>query len=137
MAGGCLLNLKPLEVAVAVIKRNGHVLIAQRRPGDSFGGHWEFPGGKLRPGETLEICLVREIQEELGLMIAVDKPLMVIEHPYPNRTIRLHCFACRIVSGEPQAIECTAWRWVTPQELHQFEFPPASGPLIEVLQDSE
>ncbi len=123
-----------LEVAVAMIEQEGRVLITQRLPTDSFGGHWEFPGGKVNPGETLEACLAREIQEELGIAIAVGAKALVVEHPYPHRTIRLHCFSCRLLSGEPQTIECAAWRWVLPQELSDFSFPPASAPMIELLR---
>ena len=123
----------PLEVVVAVIRRKNLYLVAQRRAGDSFGGLWEFPGGKLHAGEALEEGLVREIQEELGIRIAVDAERMVLEHRYPERLIRLHCFDCRWVEGEPRAIECAAWRWVRVEELEGLKFPPASGPLIQVI----
>lgn len=122
-----------LDVAVAVIERQGQILIAQRKPADSFGGRWEFPGGKLNPGESLEACLLREIQEELGLVIEVGGLLKVVDYRYPHRLIRLHCFSCRLVEGEPQTIECAAWRWVAPSELTQFQFPPASNSIIELL----
>lgn len=123
-----------LDVAVAVIRRDGLYLVAQRRLEDSFGGFWEFPGGKLEPGETLEAGLVREIQEELGIQISVGVQRMVIEHRTPGRTIQLHCFDCRWTAGEPQAIECAAWRWVRAEELDTLEFPPASKPLIQQLR---
>ena len=127
-------NARPLDVAVAVIERDGRYLITQRMPQDSFGGSWEFPGGKAEPGESLQECLIREIREELGLVIDVGPQLTTVEHQYPHRSIRLHCYRCRILQGEPQTIECAAWRWVGPQELTQFPFPPASGPIIEQLQ---
>ncbi len=123
-------------MAVAVIERDGRYLISQRLPDDSFGGFWEFPGGKSNPGETLETCLAREIQEELGVEIAVGIKLQVVEYRYPRRTIRLHCFSCRITAGEPRAIECTTWRWTLPAELVRFKFPPASRQIIEALQRS-
>lgn len=123
-----------LDVAVAVIERQGLYLITQRMPQDSFGGSWEFPGGKANPGEGMEECLIREIREELGLSIAVNVKLAEVEHHYPHRSIRLHCYRCRILEGEPQTIECAAWRWVVPEELSQFQFPPASSPLIAQLQ---
>ncbi|MBI3318592.1 MAG: 8-oxo-dGTP diphosphatase MutT [Candidatus Omnitrophica bacterium] len=126
--------LSPLDVAVAVIEREGRFLIAQRLPNDSFGGWWEFPGGKLQPRETLEQALVREIEEELGVQISVGAEIQQIEHRYPNRTIRLHCFSCRLLSGEPQAKECAAWRWVGPGELKEFRFLPASGKILEFLE---
>ena len=123
-----------LDVAVAVIERDGLYLISQRLPHDSFAGHWEFPGGKINPGETFQEGLAREIQEELGIAIEVGPLFRLVEYPYPHRTIRLHCFTCKVLSGEPQAVECAAWRWVSPAELPQFRFPPASGPLIEALR---
>lgn len=124
----------PIDVAMAVIRKESQLLITQRKSDDSFGGLWEFPGGKLHPGETLEEALAREIQEELGIAITVGLKLKVIEHRYPNRTLRLHCFSCEILRGEPRAIECAAWRWVTAPELAQFRFPPASGPILDVLR---
>ena len=127
-------DLPPLDVAVAVIQQDGRLLIAQRLPNDSFGGFWEFPGGKLAPGETMENGLAQEILEELGVRVEVGTRRMVIEHRYPVRVIRLHCYECRLVEGEPRAIECAAWRWVGPAELDQFEFPPASKPLIQNLK---
>ncbi|MBI3322259.1 MAG: (deoxy)nucleoside triphosphate pyrophosphohydrolase [Candidatus Omnitrophica bacterium] len=125
--------LGPLEVAVAVIKDGGRVLITQRKPGDSFGGLWEFPGGKLNDGESMEAALVREIEEELGVRVEVAAKRMVIRHQYPARAVRLHCFDCRLLSGEPRAIECAAWQWVDTAELAGFEFLPGSRPLIEHL----
>ena len=122
-----------LDVAVAVIERAGQILIAQRKLEDSFGGRWEFPGGKLNPGETLEACLIREIQEELGLLIEVGQLIKVVEYSHPHRLIRLHCFSCRVLEGEPQALDCAGWRWVGTSELTQFQFPPASYPIIESL----
>ena len=133
MEGACLPE-SPLDVAVSVIEANGRYLITQRLPNDSFGGTWEFPGGKPNPGEPLTECLIREMKEELGILVSVGEKLQEIEHPYPTRTIRLHCFACRIVEGEPRAIECATWRWVTPEELRGYPFPPASHPLIVLLQ---
>ena len=129
--------LGPLEVAVGVIESSGKVLITQRKPEDSFGGLWEFPGGKLNPGESVERALEREIEEELGIRVAVGEKRMVIRHQYPTRAVRLHCFDCRVVEGEPRAIECAALKWVDPGELPGFEFLPASRPLIEQLRGRE
>ncbi len=122
-----------LDIPIAVIVRDGMVLISKRRVGDSFGGFWEFPGGKLEVGETLEQGLIREIQEELGISISVSGKRMMVEHPYPNRTIRLHCFNCRVIQGEPRAIECADWKWIYPGELGGYSFPPASLSLVESL----
>lgn len=127
----------PLNIPVAVIIEGPKILISQRVPEDSFGGYWEFPGGKVELGETMEQGLIREIQEELGVQIIITRKRMVITHPYPHRTIRLHCYDCQLTSGEPRAIECADWKWVFPQELAAFLFPPASAQLIQSLQDLE
>lgn len=136
MEDAALRKQSPLDVAVAVIRHEGRLLISQRMPGDSFGGFWEFPGGKLDQGETMEVCLAREIREELGVEIRVGSKQMVISHRYPGRLIRLHCFECHLVQGEPQALECASWKWVDPEELERFTFPPASSPLIRKLRQA-
>ena len=127
----------PLNIPVAVIIEGPKILISQRTADDSFGGYWEFPGGKVETGETMEQCLVREITEELGVQIEITRKRMVISHPYPHRMIRLHCYDCRLTSGEPRAIECADWKWVLPEELTGFLFPPASARLIQSLQRLE
>ena len=137
MGGACLPDRPPLDVAIAVIRHEGKLLISQRMPDDSFGGFWEFPGGKLDDGETMELCLMREIREELGVVVEVGTKRMEISHRYPGRVIRLHCFDCRLVEGEPRPLECAGWRWVFPEELGRFTFPPASAPLIRKLQEPD
>ncbi len=121
-------------MAVAVIHRDGKVLIARRRWEDSFGGYWEFPGGKVNEGEGMPAALEREIREELGVRVEVGQERLVLEHRYPGRTIRLHCFDCRLAGGQPRSIECAEWRWVLPAQLAQFHFPPASQALIASLR---
>jgi mutator protein MutT len=127
-------NRGTLNIPIAVIIDGQKILISQRTPDDSFGGYWEFPGGKIETGETMEQCLIREIREELGVAIEIAAKRMVITHPYPHRTIRLHCYDCRLTSGEPRAIECADWKWVLPEQLTEFLFPPASARLIQSLQ---
>ena len=122
---------------MAIIRRQGgQFLVSQRLPKDSFGGFWEFPGGKLNPGESLQQGLAREILEELGVHVEVGEKRMEIRHSDPSRVILLHCFDCRVVEGEPRAIECACWRWVEVEELEGLTFPPASRPLIRLLQES-
>ncbi len=130
-------NTQTMTVAIALIERDGRYLITKRLPDDSFGGFWEFPGGKLDPGEDLESCLAREILEELGIEVKVGPVIQIVEHRYPSRLLKFHCFACSIERGEPRPIECSELRWVTPAELADFEFPPASGPIIEGLQKNK
>ena len=87
----------PIDVAAALIFRNGKILIAQRHANSHLGGFWEFPGGKREPNETFEQCLVREIREELGADISINKLFEEIVHAYPNKTVRLRFFSCRRV----------------------------------------
>lgn len=121
-------------MAVALIEDQGRFLISRRRAGDSFGGCWEFPGGKAKGKETIERCLVREIQEELGIQVEALKKRMVVTHRTTHQSIRLHCFDCRVVSGIPEPRACEEFRWVAPKEFSAFEFPPANRPLLESLQ---
>jgi mutator protein MutT len=126
--------MKVIEVAAGLICRDGRYLIALRKPGVHLAGFWEFPGGKREAGETLEECLQRELFEELNIRIDVPLPFQVIRHQYPEKTVELHFFMCRIESGDATAIDCAEIRWVWPYELDAFEFPPADRPVVEALQ---
>jgi len=108
-------------VTAAVIQRNGTVLIARRPSKGLLGGLWEFPGGKVEPGEDLPTGLRREIQEELGVAIDVDQPFGVYAHAYTHFKVTLHAFTCSLVSGEPQPLEASELHWARPPEL--FDFP--------------
>jgi mutator protein MutT len=122
------------RIAIALIWRDGKLLIARRLPKTHLANFWEFPGGKSEDDETLEECLVREVREELGVEVKVTAAREVIEYVYPERTVILHPFDCLIIAGEPQALGCQEWRWVEPNQLSQFEFPPANVTLIERLR---
>ena len=124
----------PIDVAAALIFRDGKLLITQRPSGSPLGGLWEFPGGKREPGETFERCLVREIREELDVEISVNRRFESVTHAYPEKTIHLEFFICRLVSGEPQAIGCAGLKWVTAAELKDHAFPPADAQLLDKLQ---
>jgi A/G-specific adenine glycosylase len=113
---------------------HGRLLIAQRPPDGLLGGLWEFPGGKQEPGESLELCLRREIQEELGIEISVGEPIASVDHAYTHFRITLHAFHCTHVAGEPQALGCAGWRWVRLEELDRFAFPKADREVIEALR---
>lgn len=95
-------------------------------------GYWEFPGGKCEPDETHEACLKRELLEELGVDAVIGEEIVVTEHAYPDRTVRLHFRRCEI-SGEPRPLLVQEMRWVSRQEMRLLQFPEADRALIQVL----
>lgn len=122
------------DVTAGVIwNRDGQVLIAQRPVDGLLGGLWEFPGGKREPGERLEACLQREIREELDIEISVGEPIASVDHAYTHFRITLHAFHCTHEAGEPQALDCAGWRWVTLDELDGFAFPKVDREIIKML----
>jgi mutator protein MutT len=123
-----------IDVAAGLVFRDDQLLITQRRPGDHLGGLWEFPGGKLEPGETFEHCLARELREELGIEVTVGRQIEEITHAYPEKTVRLRFFHCTLASGEPQPLHCHALAWVTPKTLPAYQFPAADAQLIDHLR---
>ena len=125
----------PVQVAAGVIAREGRYLITRRKPGTHLAGLWEFPGGKREAGESLEECLRREAREELGIEIADPALFRSFRYDYPEKSVELFFFRCVIKSGEAQPIGCDAIKWVRPDELLSFEFPPADLPLVRALQN--
>ena len=124
----------PIDVVIAVIQReDGHVLVCQRKPQGHLGGYWEFPGGKREPGESLEQCLVRELEEELAVRVRPLYALGVIEHDYPAVRVRLHPYLCAHPDGVPQPIACQRVEWIAPPRLLEYRFPPANDALIAQL----
>jgi A/G-specific adenine glycosylase len=126
-------------IGVAVIwNEQGQILIDRRRPEGLLGGLWEFPGGKIELGETVEECIKREIQEELGIEIEVGDRLITINHAYSHFSVTLTVHHCRHLTGVPQPIESDEIRWVTLDEIDQFPFPKANSQIIAALrQDGE
>jgi 8-oxo-dGTP diphosphatase len=126
-----------LVVACALIDPDGRVLIAQRPAGKSMGGLWEFPGGKVEPGECPEEALIRELSEELG--IAVKEPCLApfsfASHAYPDFHLLMPLYVCRRWEGVPQAKEHLALKWVWPKALKDYPMPPADVPLVPMLRD--
>ena len=120
-----------INAAIAIVCRNGRILICQRRDDDTLGGYWEFPGGKQEEGETLEQCLHRELREELAISARPIARLRTVEHVYPHGQLRLHPFICAHLKGEVEHLECQASRWVEPHALRDYRFPPANESLIE------
>ncbi|MEO6216099.1 MAG: (deoxy)nucleoside triphosphate pyrophosphohydrolase [Sphingomonas sp.] len=125
-----------IVVAAALIDRDGRVL-AQRRPeGKMMAGLWEFPGGKVEPGETPECALVRELDEELGITIdaALLQPAVFASEPLAGRHMLLLLYICRRWSGTPRALDAEELLWCLPGALHRLEMPPADRPLIRLLE---
>ena len=130
-------NRKVIEVSAALVFREGRLLITQRHAGSHLGGLWEFPGGKREAGETFEECLVREIREELGVEISVGELFEEVRHDYPEKSVHLKFFKCRLLAGEPQALDCAAVKWVDHAGLGAHEFPAADARLLERLKVEE
>jgi mutator protein MutT len=128
------MNPKRIEVSAALIFHGGKLLITQRHAKAHLGGLWEFPGGKREPTETFEQCLVREIREELGIEISVGELFEEIAHDYPEKSVHLKFFICKLLSGEPQPLDCAAVAWVTQMELDSYLFPAADAQLLEKLK---
>ena len=126
-----------LVVAVALVDADRRVLIAQRPEGKAMAGLWEFPGGKVEPGETPEAALIRELEEELGISTkeACLAPVSFASHSYENFHLLMPLYACRKWQGQPVAREHTALKWVRPQALRNYPMPPADEPLIAALCD--
>ncbi len=126
-----------LVVAVALIDGDGRVLLAQRPPGKSLAGLWEFPGGKVEPGESPEFALMRELKEEIGIdtWASCLAPLTFASHAYEDFHLLMPLFACRRWNGIAVAREGQALAWVRAQNLRNYPMPPADIPLIPILQD--
>lgn len=112
------------------------ILIDRRRPEGILGGLWEFPGGKIEPGETVEECIKREIWEELGIAIEVGEYLITIDYTYEHLRVTLTVHHCRHLTGIPQPLECDEIRWVTLDEIDRFTFPKANEKIINVLRQN-
>jgi 8-oxo-dGTP diphosphatase len=124
------------QIGVAVIwNQTGQILIDRRKVGGTMGGLWEFPGGKIEPGETVEACIEREIQEELAIEITVGKQLISIDHTYPTFHLTLTVHHCQHISGIPQPIESEEIRWVNIGDLNNYQFPAANIAIINALKD--
>ena len=126
-----------LVSAVALIDPDGRVLLAQRPAGKSMAGLWEFPGGKVEPGETPEAALIRELREELGIDTwqSCLAPLTFASHGYPDFHLLMPLFACRRWDGIVQGREAQALVWVRPEKMRDYPMPPADLPLISTLRD--
>ena len=126
-----------LVSAVALIDRDGRVLLARRPPGKSMAGLWEFPGGKVEADETPEAALVRELSEELGIGTweSCLAPLTFASHAYDSFHLLMPLFACRKWEGTPRAQEGQELAWARPNALRDYPMPPADVPLVAALRD--
>ena len=122
-----------MDVAIAIVVRQARVLICQRREDDVLAGYWEFPGGKRHANESHEECLMRELVEELAIVVRITEALEVIEHDYPHARVRLHPFLCEYVSGDPQPLAASQLAWVSAPDLRHYRFPAANSDLIRAL----
>ena len=126
-----------LVVAVALVDGDGRVLLAQRPEGKAMAGLWEFPGGKLKPGESPEDALIRELKEELAIDVAAAclAPLSFASHRYEAFHLLMPLYVCRRWNGIVAAQEGQRLAWVRPQQLERYPMPPADKPLVAVLRD--
>jgi 8-oxo-dGTP diphosphatase len=126
-----------LVAACALIDADGRILLAQRPEGKSLAGLWEFPGGKVEPGETPEETLIRELDEELGIQTkeACLAPLTFASHTYETFHLLMPLYVCRRFEGIPHGREGQAIKWVKPNALRDYPVPPADEPLIPIIQD--
>ena len=122
------------DIVAAAIRKNGRYLLGKRPAGGMLGGLWEFPGGKVKRGETREQALVREIEEELGIGIVVGRHVISVHHAYSHFAITLHLYLCRHVSGRPKAHDHSELKWIVPREFRQYAFPAADLKFLHLLR---
>lgn len=125
--------MKTIEVVAAIIMQGDEIFATQRGYGD-FKGLWEFPGGKIEVGETPQQALIREIKEELDVVIEVGELINIVEYDYPQFHLKMHCFICSILSGDVILKEHEAGEWLTRDTLHSVEWLPADEGLLEILK---
>jgi mutator protein MutT len=126
-----------LDVAAALVFRDGKLLITRRYADAHLGGLWEFPGGKREPNESFEVCLARELREELGIEVVVGGLVESLTHAYPEKTVHLKFYRCRWEKHEPQPLGCSAFKWVSAGELKDYAFPAADSRLLDKLRHDQ
>ena len=122
-----------LVVAAALYDARGRVLIAQRPQGKHQAGRWEFPGGKVAPGESESAALARELREELGIEVNASRPFMRLEHSYPDRRVELSMWIVERYGGTPRSLDGQELRWIAPAELAHADLLEADRPFVEAL----
>ena len=128
--------MKTIEVVAAIIHQDGRILATQRGYGE-YRGLWEFPGGKMEPGETEEQAIVREIGEELNVEIGVERKVCTVEYAYLQFHLLMHCFWCSILSGALELREHQSARWLEPTEWESVEWLPADVAVVQALRKEE
>ncbi|MBQ0009810.1 MAG: (deoxy)nucleoside triphosphate pyrophosphohydrolase [Ruminococcus sp.] len=123
------------EVVAALVWRDGKFMICQRPAHKARGLLWEFVGGKVEPGETKEDALIRECREELGVTVSVGGVFFDVVHEYPDLTVHLTLFHSAIAEGEPKLLEHNDLRWITPDEIPQYDFCPADVEILKMIQN--
>ncbi len=126
--------MKTIEVVAAVIRDGGRILATERGYGD-FKGGWEFPGGKMEPGETPKAAVVREIEEELRVTVRPTAFIETVEYDYPTFHLTMHCFMCEVVSGEITLTEHLAMKWLTKETLETVDWLPADVSVVRKLEE--
>ncbi len=126
-----------LVAACALVDPDHRVLLARRPEGKPMAGLWEFPGGKVRAGETPEACVIRELEEELGLDVTANclAPLTFASHDYDDFHLLMPLFVCRIWDGQPRPREGQAIKWLRPRDMARYPMPDADRPLVAFLRD--
>lgn len=122
-----------VHAAVALIERKGRILLCRRHAHDTFGGLWEFPGGKRESRETWEQCLRRELREELGVAVRAIRFYGRMRQEFPDGIVLFRVFRCAIARGKPKPLDAQSLRWVSRSRLHRYQFPPANHAIIARL----
>ena len=124
-----------INVAVAVVYRNGRLLVAKRHPHVHLGGKWEFPGGKSEPGESAEQTALRELEEECGVKATIDRKLDTLRCDYGDRIVHLTPVICRWQSGRPRPLACVETAWVSVEQLARLDMPVINASIIQALAE--
>lgn len=125
-----------IDVVAGIIQKGNRVLVSKRPPDTHLGGYWEFPGGKPEAGESDTEALHRELQEEIGISVSVEKPYFSVTHEYDERTVHIEFYMCRKNDdATPKPLECEAVQWVDRQNLSSLSFPSADKEILKKLRN--
>ena len=123
------------DIAVGIIWNEKKILITKRRENGLLGGLWEFPGGKIKPNELSEECIIREIKEELNIQVDVQKKIHKIKHAYSHFSITMHAYNCQFIKGNPKLLGCADFKWISPKDIQKFPFPKANHKIFNKIYD--